>query len=110
MEKTGLSVSLENTSQKMFIRNDKISETVNDSDSDGGNFSELSDDRCKVNSLFSSSSSSSSSSSRSEEQEDFQPEPCRGQEENTQDPSAGLLEFASDYSYPICSFCLYVLG
>jgi hypothetical protein len=43
MEKHGLSVSSENTSQKMFIGNDTISETVNDSDSDGGNFSKLSD-------------------------------------------------------------------
>jgi len=42
MEKPGLSVSSENTSQKMFIGNDTISETANDSDSDGGNFSELS--------------------------------------------------------------------
>ena len=34
----------------MFIGSDKISETMNDSDSDGGNFSELSDrDTCKVN-------------------------------------------------------------
>jgi hypothetical protein len=33
-EKTGLSVSSENTSQKMFIRNDKISEIINDSGSD----------------------------------------------------------------------------
>jgi hypothetical protein len=64
MEKTRMSISLEHTSQKMFIRDDKIREIVNDSDSDGGNFSELSDDTCKVNSLF----SSSSSSSRSEEQ------------------------------------------
>jgi hypothetical protein len=48
MEKTRLSVSSENTSQKMFIRNDKISEIVNDSDSDGGNFSKLSDETCKV--------------------------------------------------------------
>jgi hypothetical protein len=48
----------------MFIGNDKISKTVNVSDSDGGNLSELSDDTCKVNSPF-----SSSSSSRSEEQE-----------------------------------------
>jgi hypothetical protein len=48
MEKTGLGVSSENTSQKMLIRNDKISETVNDLDSDGGNFSELPDDTCKV--------------------------------------------------------------
>jgi hypothetical protein len=46
MEKTGLRVSSENTSQKMFIRNDKISEIVNDSDSEGGNFSKLSDETC----------------------------------------------------------------
>jgi len=57
----------------MFIRTDKISEIVNDSDSDGGSFSELSDsDTCKVNSPFSSSSSSS------EEEEVSQPEPDRG--------------------------------
>ena len=44
---------------------DKISETVNDSDSDGGSFSELSDsDMCKVNSPFSSSSSISGLSSQ----------------------------------------------
>ena len=50
MEKPGLSFSSENTSQKMFIGTDKISENVNDSDSDGGSFSELSDsDTCKVN-------------------------------------------------------------
>ena len=58
----------------MFIGTDKISEIVNDSDSDGGSFSELSDsDTCKVNSPF-----SSSSSSRSEEEEVSQPEPDRG--------------------------------
>jgi len=57
----------------MFIRNDTISEVVNDSDSDGGNFSELSDsDTCKVHSPFSSSSSSSS-----EEEEIVQPEAGR---------------------------------
>jgi hypothetical protein len=48
MEKTGLSVTSENTSQKIFIRNDKISETVNDSDSNGGNYSEISGNTCKV--------------------------------------------------------------
>jgi len=75
MEKPGLSVISENTSQKMFIGNDTISETVNDLDSDGGNFSELSDsDTCKVQSPFSSSSSSSSS----KEEEIVQPEPDRG--------------------------------
>jgi hypothetical protein len=80
----------------MFIRNDKISEILNDSDSDGGNFTELSDDTCKINSPF----SSSNSSSRSEEQEAFQPEPGRGQEENTQGPSAGLLEFVPIINTP----------
>jgi hypothetical protein len=95
MEKPGLSVSSENTSQKKLIRNDKISEIVNYLDSDGGNFSELSDDTCKVNSPF------SSSSSRSEEQEVFQSESGRGQEENTQIPSAGSLEFASDYAVSV---------
>ena len=74
IKKPGLSVSSENTSQKMFIGNDTISETVNDSDSDGGNFSELSDsDTCKVHSPFSSSSSS-------EEEEIVQPEPDRGRQ------------------------------
>ena len=57
----------------MFIGNDTISETVNDSDSDGGNFSELSDsDTCKVHSPF------SSSSINSKEEEVVQPEPDRG--------------------------------
>ena len=72
MEKPGLSVSSENTSQKMFIGNDTTSEIVNESDSDGGNFSELPDsDTCKVHSPFSSSSSS-------EKEEIVQPEPDRG--------------------------------
>jgi len=70
MEKPGPSFSSENTSQKIFIGTDKINETVNDSDSDGGSFSELSDsDMCTVNSPFSSSS---------EELEVVQPEPDRG--------------------------------
>jgi len=57
----------------MLIGNDTISETVNDSDSDGVNFSELSDsDTYKVHSPFSNSSSSSSS------KEIVQPEPDRG--------------------------------
>jgi hypothetical protein len=37
-------------SQKMFIGNDKISEIINDSDSDSGNCSELPDDTCELNS------------------------------------------------------------
>ena len=68
MEKPGTSFSSENTSQNMFIGTDKISEIVNDSDSDGGSFSELSDsDTCKVNLPFISSS---------EEVEVVQPEPA----------------------------------
>jgi hypothetical protein len=43
----------------MFIRNDKIIEIVNDSHSNGSNFSDFSDDTCKVNSPISSSSSRS---------------------------------------------------
>jgi hypothetical protein len=47
----------------------KISETVNDSDSEGGSFGELSDsDTCKVNSPFSSGS---------KEEEVDQPKPDR---------------------------------
>jgi hypothetical protein len=67
MEKPGLSVSSE-----MFIGNDTISENVNDLDSDGGNFSDLSDsDTCKLHSPFSSSSSS-------DEEKVVHPEPDRG--------------------------------
>jgi hypothetical protein len=56
MGKPGPSFRSENTSQKMFIGTDKISEIVIDLDSDGGSFSELSySDTCKVNSPFSSS-------------------------------------------------------
>ena len=54
-----------------YIGTDKISEIVNDSDSDGGNFTELSDsDTCIADSPFSSSSS--------KEEEVVQPEPDRG--------------------------------
>ena len=75
MEKRGQSVSSESTSQKMFIGNDTVIENVNDSDSNVGNFRELSDsDTCKVHSPFSSSSSNSSS----KEEEIVQPEPDRG--------------------------------
>jgi hypothetical protein len=75
MDVHGTSVSSNNTSQKLLIGDDKTSELVNDSDSNGGNFIEHSDDTCKINSPFSSSSSSSSSS---EEEEVIQPEPGRG--------------------------------
>jgi hypothetical protein len=56
MENPGTSCSAENTSQKMFIGTDKISEILNDSDSDVGTRSELSDsDMCEVNSPISNS-------------------------------------------------------
>jgi hypothetical protein len=72
MENPRPSVSAENTSQEKFIRTDKIIEVVNDSDSDGGNCSELSvSDTCEINSPFSNSSSSM-------EEEVVQPEPDRG--------------------------------
>jgi hypothetical protein len=49
---------------KNHDRNNTISETVNDSDSDGGNFSESSDsDTCKVDSPFSGSGGGSDSNS-----------------------------------------------
>jgi hypothetical protein len=77
MEYPGISSISENTSQKMYIGTDKINEIVNDLDSDGGSFSELSDsDTCKVNSPFSNSS-----------EEVFQPEPDKRHEENMQGPS-----------------------
>jgi hypothetical protein len=70
MENLGPSCSAENTSQKMFIGTDKISEILNDSDSDVGSCSELPDsDMCKVNSPI---------SSNSEEEEVVQLEPDRG--------------------------------
>jgi hypothetical protein len=70
MDVTRTSVSSNNSSQKVFIGYDKISELVNDSDSNGGNLSEHSDDMCEINSPFSSSSS--------EEEKVIQPEPGRG--------------------------------
>ena len=75
MEKPRPSFSSENTSQKMFIGTDKISEIVNDLDSDGGSFSELSDsDMCKVSSPYGSSSS--------EEEEDVQQNLTEARREN----------------------------
>jgi hypothetical protein len=46
--KNQISVRSENTSQTVFIRNDKLSEIVYHSVSDGGKFSKLSDETCKV--------------------------------------------------------------
>jgi hypothetical protein len=71
----------------VFIGNDTITETVNDSDSDGGNFSEIShSDTCKVLPPFNSSRSSCSSSSSSHEEEGFKPEPDRGRKRKRRAP------------------------
>ena len=68
MENPGPSCSAEKTSQKTFIGTDKISEILNDSDSDVGSCSELSDsDMCEVNPPI-------SNSSEEEEVEVVQPE------------------------------------
>jgi hypothetical protein len=91
MEKPGLSVSSKNTSQKMFIGIDEISEIVNDSALDGGNCSELTDnDTCEVNSPFSSSSSSSS-----EEEEVIQP---------------NLAEAGREHAWPFLNAQLQILS
>jgi hypothetical protein len=72
MENPGPCCSAENTSQKTFIKTDKMSEILNDLDSDVGSCSELSDgDMCEVNSPLSNNSSS-------EEEEVVQPEPDSG--------------------------------
>jgi hypothetical protein len=77
----------------MFIGTDKISEIVNDSDSDGGSFSELSDSgMCTVEYVLITRNKKFLFDNRTQE--------CV-----MQVISAGLLEFASDYSHPICSFC-----
>jgi len=69
MENPGPSL-VRNIRHKNFIGIDKISEILNDSDSDGGSISELSDsDTCEVTSPFSSCS---------EEEEVFQSELGRG--------------------------------
>jgi hypothetical protein len=63
-------VLVHNIFHKNFIGTDKGSEILNDLNSDGGSFSELSDsDTCEVNSPFSSSS---------KEKEVFQSKPDRG--------------------------------
>jgi hypothetical protein len=73
MEDPGPSSIPENSSQKKFIRTDKISEIVNDSDSDDGSFSELSNSETyEANSPF------SINSSKEAEEEIVQRKPDRG--------------------------------
>jgi hypothetical protein len=78
----------------MFIGNNTISEIVNDSDTDGGNFSEHSDsDTCKLHSPFSSTSSSSS-----DEGKVVHPEPDRGRKRTCRDGKKKFRWFRNLYS------------
>jgi hypothetical protein len=78
--------------KKMFIGNYTISEIVNDSDSDGGNFSDLSDSStCKLRSPFSSSNSSNSSN----EEKVVHPEPDRGRKRTRRAPPKGQIQILS---------------
>jgi hypothetical protein len=96
--KTPEQVLVQKILQKMFIGTDKISEIVNDSDSDGSSFSELFDrDMCMVEYILITRNKKCI----------FNYHTC---ERVMQVISAGLLEFVSDYSHPICSFCLNVSG
>jgi hypothetical protein len=73
MENPGPSSISENSSQKKFIRTDKISEIVNDLDSDDGSFSEISNSE-----MYEANSPFSSSSSEEAEEEIVQGKPDRG--------------------------------
>jgi hypothetical protein len=82
----------------MFIRTDKISEIVNDSDSDGGSFSEISDsDMCMVEYILTKINKKFLFDNHT-------------REHVTQVISAGLLKFVWDYSHPTRSFCSNVSG
>jgi hypothetical protein len=81
----------------MFIGTDKISEIVNDSDSYGSSFSELLDDTCMVEYILITTNKKFIFDNHTHE--------CV-----TQVISAELLEFVSNHSHPICSFCSNVSG
>jgi hypothetical protein len=73
--------------------NDKVSKIVNDSDSDGSSFSELSEgNMCTVEYILITRNKKFIF------------------DNHMQVISVGLLEFASGYSHPICSFCSNVSG
>jgi hypothetical protein len=82
----------------MFTGTDKISESVNDSDSDGSSFSEISDsDTCTVEYILTTINKKTIFD-------------IHIHESFTQMIHAGLLKFAWDYSHPIRSFCSNVSG
>jgi hypothetical protein len=82
----------------MFTGTDKISESVNDSDSDGSRFSEISDsDTCTVEYILTTINKEILFDIRTHERV-------------TQFISAGLLKFAWDYSHLTRSFCSNVSG
>jgi hypothetical protein len=81
-----------------IYQNDKISETVNDSDPNGSSFSELSDgDTCMVEYILITRNKKFIFDNHMHEHV-------------TQVISARLLEFVSGYSQPICSFFFNVSG
>jgi hypothetical protein len=83
---------------KMFTGTDKISESVNDSDSDGSSFSEISDsDTCTVEYILTTINKKIIFDSHTHKRV-------------TQVISAGLLKFAWDYSHHTCSVCSDVSG
>jgi hypothetical protein len=78
---------------KNVYRNYKISETVNDLDSDGSSFTELSDsDTCTEEYILIIRNKKFIFDNHTHEH-------------NAQVFSAGLMEFVSYYSHPIRSFC-----
>jgi hypothetical protein len=82
----------------MLIRIYKISESVNDSDSVGSSFSEISDsDTCTVEYILTTINKKILFDNHTRERV-------------MQVISAGLLKFARDYSHPTHSFCSNVLG
>jgi hypothetical protein len=82
----------------MFIGTDKIRGIVNDSDSDGSSFSEISDsDTCTVEYILTTINKNIIFDNHTHER-------------LTQVIPAGLLKFAWDYSHPTCSVCSNVSG
>jgi hypothetical protein len=83
---------------KTFLGTDKISESVNDSDSDGSSFREISDsDTCTVEYILTTINKKILFKNHTHER-------------ITQVISVGLMKFAWDYSHPTCSFCSNVSG
>jgi hypothetical protein len=91
-------VLVQNIFHNNVYQNDKISETVNDSDTDGCGFSEISDgDTCRVEYILITRHKNFFFDNHMHKRV-------------TQVISAGLLEFESGYSHLIYNFCSNVSG